>query len=121
MSASKKNLTPAERRLRAQLAANTRWSREPDRHSATAPGMRAIFEYFINQVDPDRVLPEKQRLKMAENARKAHLASVQLKASKARRARNEETAPEEAAPETDTPAPIADQCAQSTSRVGGVA
>jgi len=44
---------------------------------------------FIDEVDPGRVLPEADRLRRAESARKAYFASLALKSAKARRARAE--------------------------------
>jgi hypothetical protein len=82
-------LSPAERSIRGQIAANARWAREPDRLAATAAGRRAMFEHFLDLVDPNRQLPEKQRIKMAENARAAHLAKIRLKSLKVRKMRAE--------------------------------
>jgi|GraSoiStandDraft_2_1057267.scaffolds.fasta_scaffold75270_3 hypothetical protein len=45
-------LTPAQRSERARIAANARWTKEPDRLAATAPGRRAMHEAFERQVDP---------------------------------------------------------------------
>ena len=44
---------------------------EPDRLAATAPGRRAAFEKLLDEVDPDGVLPPRERAKRAENARQA--------------------------------------------------
>ena len=78
-------LTPSERSQRARIAAHTRWAKEPDRRAATAPGRRAAFEKLLDEVDPDRVLPEAERLKRAKNAQQAHLERIRLAASKSRR------------------------------------
>lgn len=78
-------LTPTERSIRARIAANTRWAQEPDRLAATAPGRRAAFEKLLDEVDPQRVLTEAERLKRVKNAQQAHLARVRLAASKNRR------------------------------------
>jgi hypothetical protein len=80
------SLTPAERSIRARIAANARWAREPDRLTATAPGRRAAFNKLLDEVDPDRVLSESERLKRAKNAQQAQLARIRLAASKRRRA-----------------------------------
>ena len=79
------SLTPAERSARARIAANTRWAREPDRLAATAPGRRAAFEKLLDEVDPQRVLTEVERLKRVKNAQQAQMARVRLAASKSRR------------------------------------
>ena len=62
-------LSPAERSLCARIAA--RWAKEPDRLAATAPGRRAAFQKLLDEVDPDGVLPPRERAKRAENARQA--------------------------------------------------
>ena len=66
-------LTPAERIERAKHAAHTRWSRlsTAERRAAVAPGLRAMLEHFEKQVDPDGALSEKERAKLAKNARQA--------------------------------------------------
>ena len=78
-------LTPTERSIRARIAANTRWAREPDRLAATAPGRSAAFEKLLDEVDPQRVLTEAERLKRVKNAQAAQMARVRLAASKNRR------------------------------------
>lgn len=68
-------LTPEERRARAKLAAHARWAKH-DRHKHAAK-MRAVLEQrFIDEVDPDRVLPEAERQRRAESARKAYFARM---------------------------------------------
>ena len=72
-------LSPAERSLCARIAA--RWAKEPDRLAATAPGRRAAFQKLLDEVDPDGVLPPRERAKRAENARQAPaIQRAQLKA-----------------------------------------
>lgn len=72
-------MTPAERSLRARIAAHTRWAGCDDRRAATAPATRAFLDRFEKQVDPDRVLDPQERAKRAQNARKAHMAALSLK------------------------------------------
>lgn len=81
----KSPLSPAERAARARIAAHTRWAKEPDRVAATAPGRRAAFEKLLDEVDPERQLPEAERLKRAKNAQQAHLERIRLAASRNRR------------------------------------
>lgn len=79
-------LSAAERTLRARLAANTRWSRE----DPTLNGARAragLEAKFLREVDPDGVLPEPERRRRAECARKAHYQRMALASARARRAR----------------------------------
>jgi hypothetical protein len=74
------------RSLAAQIAVNTRWSREDPAEQGRI--MRAGFERkFLREVDPDNQLPEAERLRRADCARKAYyqrlaLASVQARAAR---------------------------------------
>jgi hypothetical protein len=81
--------TRAERILQAKQAALTRWSQEDPRDpNGPLPRARAAFERrFLDQVDPDHVLPEPERLRRAAAARKAYYAALSRAAVKARRAR----------------------------------
>lgn len=78
---------PGDRHLRAQIAAHTRWAYTPDRTAATASARAAFLARFERLVDPDGVLEPAERHKRAENARRAHFASMSLKAAQARKAR----------------------------------
>jgi hypothetical protein len=82
---STNRLTPSQRSQRARIAAHTRWANEPDRLAATAPGRRAAFEKLVDEVDPERKLPEAERLKRAKNAQQAQLERIRLAASRNRR------------------------------------
>jgi hypothetical protein len=79
--------SPAERTLRAKIAAHARWAAEPDRSAATAPARRALDERFEREVDPDGVLPPEERAVRADAARKAHFLRMSLQSAKARRRR----------------------------------
>jgi hypothetical protein len=82
--AASTSLTPAERSLRARLAAHARHAKH-DSHEH-AKKMRAGFDKrFLDEVDPDRVLPEAERLRRAEHARKAYFTRLALLSAKARR------------------------------------
>lgn len=77
-------LTPAERVLRARLAAHTLHSKvDPTKH--TEPARKAFLGRFEKQVDPDGTLDPKERARRAEHARKAYFARLALKSAKARR------------------------------------
>jgi hypothetical protein len=54
-------MTPTQRRLKAQVAAHTRWANEPDRTAATAKARAAANARFRN-----------------DNERKAHMAKMLL-------------------------------------------
>ena len=82
-------LTSEQRRLRAQIAANTRWSRENDRVVQTAKARQALLERFVRQVDPTNELDPTEQLRRAESALSAHLARMALASSKARAGRKE--------------------------------
>ncbi|MGI8778247.1 MAG: hypothetical protein ACR2LJ_12900 [Acidimicrobiales bacterium] len=79
------HLSPSERVLRARTAAYTSWANTRDVAARTAPGRAAANKRFEDQVDPDRVLSEPERLRRAEAARKAWFAGLALKSAKARR------------------------------------
>ena len=58
-------------------------SRDPKQYTARA---RATFlSRFENEVDPDRLLPEKERMRRASAARKAYFLTLALKSAEARR------------------------------------
>ena len=73
------------RSLPAQVAAHTRWSREPDRTAATSPARSAFEARFLDEVDPDRTLTEAERARRAASARKAYFGRLALASAKARR------------------------------------
>lgn len=79
-------LTPEQRRFRAQMAANTRWSRE-DPGPNMARARRGFDAKFAREVDPDGKLPEAERTRRAESARKAHMQRLALASARARAAR----------------------------------
>lgn len=82
-------LTPAERSLRARLAVLTSWENTRDPSARTQPGRDKFDQRFLDQVDPDRTLPEAERLRRVEYARRAYFTGLSLKAAKARRKRAE--------------------------------
>lgn len=79
-------MTPQQRSLRARLAAQTRWSQE-DPGPATARAREGFNRRFLDQVDPDRILPEAERNRRVESARKAYYTRLALASAKARAAR----------------------------------
>lgn len=74
-------MSPAERALRARIAAHTSWANTADRKARTAPGRAASMARFEKEVDPDGVLSP------AERALRAHMARLALKSAKVRRLR----------------------------------
>ena len=77
-------LTPAQRSMRARIAANTRWSRDGERRANAERAQRGLLAKFEAEVDPDGVLPEAERVHRAKAARRAHMAGLAFRSSKAR-------------------------------------
>jgi hypothetical protein len=78
-------LTPAERSLRAQIAAHESWANTEDRTARTANARKAMLDKFERQVDPNNELSPAERAKRAEHLRKAHFKRLALKSARARR------------------------------------
>lgn len=85
--AASTDLTPDERRLRAQAAANTRWSKAGAREAHSEKIRQTRVDLYERQVDPDGTLEPAMRRQLAENALRADMARLALASSKARRAR----------------------------------
>jgi len=73
------------RQLIGAIGANVSWSRTVDRTARTAPARQAFDRRFELEVDPDGVLPEAERLRRAEYARKAYFQRLALKSAAARK------------------------------------
>lgn len=69
--------TPAERSLRASLAAQESWARTEDRRARTAAASQAFKDKFLEQAGGDPV--------KAEHLRKAFYLRLSLKAATAKR------------------------------------
>jgi len=82
-------LTSKQRSMLGRMANDIRWSRIPkaDRAAVTAPARAAAFQRFLDQVDPDRVLPEAERQALARQARRGELARMSLKGHAVRAAK----------------------------------
>jgi hypothetical protein len=83
-------LTPTQRTLRARIAANTRWAQENPKANAER-GQAGLLAKFENQVDPDLVLPQAERTRRAEAARRAHMQQLAFRSSKVRGTRTSDT------------------------------
>ena len=79
-------LPSTERSLWARAAAYRLHSLY-DSRQLTANARLAFRDRFARQVDPDRVLPEAERQRRAECARKAYYTALAAKSAKARRLR----------------------------------
>ncbi|MBV9652146.1 MAG: hypothetical protein JO296_18680 [Pseudonocardiales bacterium] len=80
-------LTSAQRKLRAQIAANTRWSKE-DPAPTGLRGQAGLLARFEREVDPQGILTPAERIRRAQAARRAHMQRLALASSKARQARS---------------------------------
>jgi hypothetical protein len=79
-------MSPEQRRLRAQLAANARWSRPMSREDQADAARAAMHERLARQVDPLRRLPPDERDRRVRSAARALSAKLNLaKASKRER------------------------------------
>jgi hypothetical protein len=77
-------LTPAERTLRARLAAHTQHAKG---RTNTGPAREKFLSRFESEVDPDRVLDPAERARRAEHAKRAYFTALSLKAARQRRMR----------------------------------
>jgi hypothetical protein len=82
------DLNPAERRLRAQVAAHSSWANTPDPGARTAAARAAgpaSLGYHEQRIDPEGTLEPEERRRRAEHARKAYFAGLSLKGVRSRR------------------------------------
>lgn len=89
--------TPAERSRAARIAVNSMWARVPDRTERLAKAHSnspVSYGYWLRKIQDEGVIRPKDQPAAAENAHKAYMAQLSLKAAKARsaRARNKTTA-----------------------------
>ena len=76
-------LDPREAALRGKIGAFVLHARHDPRET-TAKARRAFLERFEREVDPDGTLPEPERLRRAESARKAHFARLAPRSAQSR-------------------------------------
>ncbi len=80
----RESLTPTERALRGRIGAFALHARHDPR--ATTAAARVGFNgRFVELVDPERTLPEDERMRRVEAARKAHFARLAYRSALARR------------------------------------
>ena len=79
-------MTPAERALRARMAAYSLHAKR-DARQTTAPARAAFLDRFDRMVDPEGTLPEAERQRRAAAARKAYFTGLALRSAQARRSR----------------------------------
>ncbi len=80
-------LSPAERKLRASVAAHESWARTVDPTARTERARSTYRQSFEDLVDPEHTLDPAERARRGEHAYKAHMQRLALKSARARRAR----------------------------------
>jgi hypothetical protein len=81
-------LSPAERSLRARLAAHAMHGQHYAR-ATTAKARAAFLARFERQADPEGLLSPAERQRRAQQLRSAYFAQLALASAKARRTRRE--------------------------------
>lgn len=77
---------PEEMSRRGRIGAHRRWAKD-DPKEGTAPARRAFLDRFLDEVDPDRTLPEAERERRAAHARSAHFLALARRSAEARRSK----------------------------------
>ena len=78
---------PAQRTLRARIAAHTSWTNTENRTTRTEAARKAAGDRFAKQVDPNGVLDPAGRAARAASAKKAYFLALAAKSAAARRRR----------------------------------
>lgn len=78
-------MTVSDASMRARIAADSRWAREPNRSEATEPARDAFLRKFEREVDPDGLLDPAELRIRATNARRAHMTRLARASAAARR------------------------------------
>jgi hypothetical protein len=79
---------PEEMARRGRIGAHVLHSQH-DSNAIAARAREGLAQKFLDEVDPQRTLPEDERLRRAEHARRAHLARAARLSALARSARKE--------------------------------
>ncbi len=79
--------------LRGRIGAYARWARTEDRVAATEPARSAFMRRFEEQVDPEGLLSEEERLSRAHFAMRAHMADLTRRRVLSRRRKRGATSP----------------------------
>ena len=79
-------LSPAERRMNARAAAFAAHAKHGSK-AMTRKARTAFWTRFLNQVDPDRTLPEDERNKRAQQAMRSHMTRMAYRSARSRRRR----------------------------------
>jgi hypothetical protein len=83
-----RGLSPAERSLRARLAAHAMHGKH-DARETTAKARAAFLVRFERQADPEGLLPPAERQRRAQQLRSVYFAQLALASARARRTRRE--------------------------------
>jgi hypothetical protein len=78
------SLDPAQRSLRARIAAHSLHAGIADPVQHTAAARAAFLSRFERQVDPDMVLEPEERARRAEHAKRAYFLKLALSSRRAR-------------------------------------
>lgn len=70
-----------------RIGAHVKWATTEDRSAATQAARDAMYRRFEDEVDPERALPEAERAKRVESARRAYYTRIALKSAAARKAK----------------------------------
>ena len=84
----RESLTPAERVMRARIAAYAQHARHDPRET-TRPARAAFDQRFLDEVDPDRRLPAPERQRRAAAARRAYFTRLAYLSALKRRSRRD--------------------------------
>ena|SRR5215203_4109227 len=84
-------MPPEEAALRGRIGAH-RLHASHDPRETTRKARERFLANFLDQVDPDRLLPEAERLRRAEQANKDHFAKLALASARARAQRSRQVA-----------------------------
>ena len=82
----RESITPTERALRGRIGAFALHARH-DPRATTAAARLAFSGRFVDLVDPERTLPEDERGRRVEAARKAYFTRLAYRSVQSRRAR----------------------------------
>jgi hypothetical protein len=98
-------LSPAERTLRARLAAHAMHAQH-DARATTANARAAFLARFEHQADPEGLLPPAERQRRARQLRSTYFARLAFAAATARRARRTAAPSPEGSGEPGRGAPV---------------
>ena len=79
-------LSPEERTERARMGAHALHSQGK---TNTRPAREAYAKRFLDEVDPDRELPEEERFRRAKHAESAYMSRLRLNALRPKREEDE--------------------------------